>query len=79
MRPHVICGMIATGGSLMFEGRSDRVETLRVLDYTPDANPTAYYGPVKRAETARSAGPAAIADHVPDETVGGNPWEIRES
>ena len=42
----------------------------------PDIEPTDYFGPVKRRETARSAGPAAIPDHVRDETVGRKLWDL---
>jgi len=40
------------------------------------ANPMDYYGPVRRRETARSAGTAFIADHVRDEAVAGKLWEM---
>ena len=43
---------------------------------SPDAKPRDYYGPVKRSETARSAGPAAIARHVHDEDVARRLWEL---
>ncbi|MCG8589468.1 MAG: oxidoreductase [Proteobacteria bacterium] len=42
----------------------------------PDAEPNAYYGPQKRGETARSAGPAKIARHVRDEQVAKKLWEL---
>lgn len=43
---------------------------------SPDVKPMDYYGPVKRRETARSAGPAFIADHVRDEEVARRLWEM---
>jgi NAD(P)-dependent dehydrogenase (short-subunit alcohol dehydrogenase family) len=42
----------------------------------PEVKPTDYYGPVKRWETARSAGRAVIADHVRDEAVAAKLWEL---
>ena len=41
----------------------------------PDVEPTDYYGPVKRFETARGAGPSRIADYVRSEEVGRRLWE----
>jgi NAD(P)-dependent dehydrogenase (short-subunit alcohol dehydrogenase family) len=43
---------------------------------SPDVAPMDYYGPVKRRETARSAGPAWIADHVKDEEVARRLWDL---
>jgi NAD(P)-dependent dehydrogenase (short-subunit alcohol dehydrogenase family) len=43
---------------------------------SPDVKPTDYYGPVKRWETARSAGRAVIADHVRDEAVASKLWDM---
>jgi len=42
----------------------------------PDTQPTDYYGPTKRGESARGAGPARIADHVRDEAVARRLWEL---
>lgn len=42
----------------------------------PNVEPTDYYGPVKRWETARSAGPSVIADHARDESVGSRLWKL---
>ncbi len=41
-----------------------------------DVQPTDYYGPTKRGETARGAGPAKIADHVRDEAVARRLWDL---
>ena len=41
-----------------------------------DVTPTSYFGPTRRGETARSAGPAKIADHVRDPEVGRRLWEL---
>ena len=35
-----------------------------------------YYGPVKRWETARSAGKAEITDYVRDEEVAAKLWDL---
>jgi NAD(P)-dependent dehydrogenase (short-subunit alcohol dehydrogenase family) len=43
---------------------------------SPDAKPMEYYGPVKRMETARSAGPAKIAEHIRDEAVARRLWDL---
>jgi NAD(P)-dependent dehydrogenase (short-subunit alcohol dehydrogenase family) len=43
---------------------------------SPDVKPMDYYGPVKRMETARSAGRAVIADQVRDEGVASRLWEL---
>lgn len=43
---------------------------------SPDAKPMDYYGPVKRMETARSAGPAKIAEHIRDEAVARKLWDL---
>ncbi len=42
----------------------------------PDVAPTDYFGPVKLAEMARSAGPAQIGRHVRDEAVGARLWDL---
>jgi hypothetical protein len=34
------------------------------------------YGPTKRVETARGAGPALIADHIRDEAVARKLWDL---
>ncbi|MCP5055171.1 MAG: hypothetical protein GY937_00425 [bacterium] len=44
----------------------------------PDTEPNAYYGPVKRRETARSAGPARIARHVRNEETARKLWHLSE-
>jgi len=41
----------------------------------PEVRPCDYYGPVKRWETARGAGPSVIADHVRGEELGRRLWE----
>jgi NAD(P)-dependent dehydrogenase (short-subunit alcohol dehydrogenase family) len=43
---------------------------------SPDVEPTDYFGPVKRGETAGSAGPAFIARHVRDEALGRRLWDL---
>jgi NAD(P)-dependent dehydrogenase (short-subunit alcohol dehydrogenase family) len=43
---------------------------------SPAVKPTDYYGPVKRQETARSAGRARIADHVRNEDVARRLWDL---
>jgi len=43
---------------------------------SPDVKPRDYYGPVKRAEMARNAGPAKIAEHVRDKAVARRLWEL---
>ncbi len=35
-----------------------------------------YYGPTRRMETARGAGPAEIASHVRDEAVARRLWDL---
>ena len=42
---------------------------------SPDAKPKDYYGPTKRWEMARSAGPATIAEHIHDEAVASRLWD----
>jgi len=44
----------------------------------PGAEPNAYYGPVKRRETARSSGPARIGDHIRDEQTARKLWDLSE-
>jgi len=41
----------------------------------PDAEPTDYFGPVRRGETARSAGPARVSRYARDEDVARRFWE----
>ncbi len=41
--------------------------------------PTDYFGPTRRAETARSAGPGRVARHVRDENVGRRLWQMSEA
>jgi NAD(P)-dependent dehydrogenase (short-subunit alcohol dehydrogenase family) len=41
-----------------------------------DARPRDYYGPTKRGETARGAGPAVIADSIRDEGVARRLWDL---
>lgn len=41
-----------------------------------DVEPTDYFGPVARGETARSAGPARVARHVRDGEVGRRLWDL---
>ena len=43
---------------------------------SPDVRPMDYYGPTKRVETARGAGPALIADHIRDEAVARRLWGL---
>jgi NAD(P)-dependent dehydrogenase (short-subunit alcohol dehydrogenase family) len=43
---------------------------------SPDVEPTDYFGPVKRGETAGSAGAAFIARHVRDEALGRRLWDL---
>lgn len=47
-----------------------------LMAVTSDVRPADYFGPVKRLGTARSAGPAKIADHVRDEAVGRRLWDL---
>jgi NAD(P)-dependent dehydrogenase (short-subunit alcohol dehydrogenase family) len=42
---------------------------------TPGVKAKDYYGPIKRWEMARSAGPAAIAEHIRDEAVAARLWD----
>lgn len=41
-----------------------------------DVEPTDYFGPIARGETARSAGPARVSRHVHDEEVGRRLWDL---
>ena len=41
-----------------------------------EVEPTDYFGPVARGETARSAGPARVSNHVRDEAVGRRLWDL---
>jgi NAD(P)-dependent dehydrogenase (short-subunit alcohol dehydrogenase family) len=43
---------------------------------SPDVKPMDYYGPVARWETARSAGPAVIAEHIRDAAVASKLWDM---
>ncbi len=43
-----------------------------------DVRPTDYFGPTKRGETARSAGPGRIASHVRDAGIGRRLWDLSE-
>ncbi len=45
---------------------------------SPEAKPRDYYGPTKRFEMARSAGPAVIADHIHDEGVARRLWDLSQ-
>jgi NAD(P)-dependent dehydrogenase (short-subunit alcohol dehydrogenase family) len=44
----------------------------------PNIQPMDYYGPVKRGETARSAGKAVVADQVWDEDIAKRLWSLSE-
>jgi hypothetical protein len=43
---------------------------------SPDVQPMDYYGPTKRGETARGAGPALIAEPIRDEAVARQLWDL---
>ena len=45
---------------------------------SPDVSPDDYYGPTRRMETARGAGPAVVYDHIRDEDVARRLWDLSE-
>ena len=49
--------------------------TLRAAT-SPEAEPTDYYGPIRRGDRSPSAGRADIASHVRDERVGRRLWDL---
>ena len=59
-----------------FNTQAEGALPTRLATTSPAVRPMDYYGPTRRMETARGAGPAEIANHVRDEAVARRLWDL---